>query len=330
MLGYFCRMDPRSHDRHRARIRGVGKAVLTFLLATLLCFAILVGGHIERTWSAAGQTASQEAIDAFRAERGYDRPLPIAYLVYLGQLISLSPPPSDVTGEAVLPKMTRAAAVSALALAPGFVLGHLLALALAIAATWREGSWLDRLLNRSATILMSLSGALIVVAVQWSLSSPAGLDWLPVRGWTMDSFSGWLRGAAGPTIALVFMILGFAFRLDRAILQEEMSRPHIDALRSLGCGRLRCVLMHALVNAAPVLIARILFLLPSVLVAGSFLLESQFGIPGIGRLTLEAVGNGDRSYLLTLIGVTALLFTAVQVAADTIGQRLDPRRQALS
>ena len=121
--------------------------------------------------------------------------------------------------------------------------------------------------------------------MQWGLTSPSGLDLLPVRGWSTVSPGAWLIGAIAPTIALALMIVAVAFRLNRAVLMEEMGRPHIDALRGLGCSRLRCVLRHALANAAPVLLARILFLVPSLVVAGSFLIESQFGIPGSSRDT---------------------------------------------
>lgn len=315
-------------ERVRAIVVSLARAVLAFLLATFLAFALLDAGAVEPTWRLVGRQATSEDVDRYRAARGYDQTLPTAYVGYLETLLRDAPLRSDVSGQRLAERVATATRTSVLALLPGLLLGHLLALGLAVAATANPGGHLDRALHGLSTVLLSVAGAMIVIGVQYALCSPAGLNGLPMRGWDAESISGWLRSAAAPTIALALLVLGFVLRFDRAALREEMARPYIDALRGLGCSRWRCVLAHAVPNAAPVITARLLFALPSVVVAGSFLIESHFGIPGMGLLTLEAVGAGDRTFLLFVTGWAALLFVMLQWASDRIGAGLDPRRGA--
>ena len=121
-----------------------------------------------------------------------------------------------------------------LVILPGFVLGHLLALLLAAAAVWRAGSWIDRAIDAVAAVLISLAGATIIIATQYALSSPVGLDWLPVRGWRVEDFVSWVKAVSAPTVAIA---LKRGLRTNPGTpwrLPHDMPAPH-EAHAQLGC-----------------------------------------------------------------------------------------------
>jgi peptide/nickel transport system permease protein len=82
---------------------------------------------------------------------------------------------------------------------------------------------------------------------------------------------------------------------------------------------------NVLMNAMIPIVTRVLFSIPLVVVSGSLLIESYFGIPGIGKATFEAITSGDQPVLKAVVGLTALLFVVLLVAADVLYTRLDPR-----
>ncbi len=329
-------LDSQSPPGHRARrrrsrfgraLRGVGFSLASFIAATMLAYALLTVGEVEPTYLLIDRAGNAEDIEQFRASRGYDAGFVTGYLTYLQRLAAPGELGSELGGMSLAATVADGVRTSALAILPGVVIGHLLAIALATLAVIHRGSLLDRFLSGLATLLLSLAGAVLVILVQFALSSTAGLDLLPLRGWRVDSFGAWLEHATAPTTILVLIVLGVSLRYDRLLLLEELGRPHVEAMRCLGASRRRCVLVHALPNAAPVLLARFLLSLPAVFVAGSLMIESYFGIPGMGLLTLDAIQTGDRSFLLFVTGWAALLFVLTQWASDLASERVDPRRQ---
>jgi peptide/nickel transport system permease protein len=82
---------------------------------------------------------------------------------------------------------------------------------------------------------------------------------------------------------------------------------------------------HVLKNSLPAMITRVLFSIPLIIVTGSLVLETFFGIPGIGKVTFDAMTNGDQPVLLAVVGLTAILFVLVQMLADLAYRLADPR-----
>ena len=82
---------------------------------------------------------------------------------------------------------------------------------------------------------------------------------------------------------------------------------------------------HVLKNSLPPLLTRVMFSVPLIIVSGSLLLETYFGIPGIGKVTFDAITNGDQPVLKAVIGLTAVMFVAVQLLTDMCYRLIDPR-----
>ena len=130
---------------------------------------------------------------------------------------------------------------------------------------------------------------------------------------------------AVPTLALVLVTLGYNTRFYRAVFVEESSREHIRTARAFGASPLALMWRHVLKNSLVPITTRILFSIPLVVISGSLLMETYFGIPGIGKVTFDAITSGDQPVLKAVVGLTAVLFVLIQMLTDFIYRIVDPR-----
>jgi peptide/nickel transport system permease protein len=279
----------------------------------------------DPTFKLLGKNPSPAQVEQTRALLCLDCPLPVRYARYLGELATFDFGNSWSSGERVSRLLGRTLPVSLALLVPGFVIGNALGLLLAmVAAHWR-GRWLDRLIMACSVAGMSVSFVIALIAFQIVFSSSYGLDLFPVRGWDVRDLGDYLRYVTVPTLALVFVTLGYNTRFYRAVLVEELGRDHVRTARAFGASTPEVFLRNALPNAAIPIVTRLLFSVPLVVIGGSLLIESYFGIPGIGKATYEAIGAGDQPVLKAVVGLTPVLFVVALLLADLFSHVLDPR-----
>jgi peptide/nickel transport system permease protein len=157
------------------------------------------------------------------------------------------------------------------------------------------------------------------------LSTPYGLDLFPVRGWQVSDLPSYLRYVSVPTLALLLVTLGYNTRFYRAVFVEEIGRDHIRTARAFGAAPAVILWKHVLKNSLVPIITRFLFSIPLVVISGSLLIETYFGIPGVGKVTFEAITNGDQPVLKAVVALTAVVFVIIQLAADLLYRLVDPR-----
>ncbi|MEJ2533960.1 MAG: ABC transporter permease [Gammaproteobacteria bacterium] len=302
--------------------------LLLLLGVTLLSFLLMVRFGPDKTWELLGKNPTAEQVAEVRSTLGYDRPFLLRYAEFLGDLATFDLGLSDSSGEPVARLIGRTLPVTLALVLPGFVLGNLLGVALGLLAAWRRGDWLDRLITGASVAGMSVSFLVIIIALQILLCTPYGLNWFPARGWRVDSLGDYLYYAAVPTLALVLVTLGYNTRVYRAVRLEELRREHILTVRAFGGGALDILGRHVLRNSLVPVITRVVFSVPLVVVSGSLLLETYFGIPGIGRATYDAITSGDQPVLLAVVSLTAVMFVLAQLAADLLYRLADPRTAA--
>ena len=104
-----------------------------------------------------------------------------------------------------------------------------------------------------------------------------------------------------------------------------MTRDHVRTARAFGLPESRIFLRNILKNCLIPIITRIMFSIPQVAIGGALLIESYFGIPGIGKATYEAIVNGDQPVLKAVVSLTAILFVMVVVLNDILYRLVDPR-----
>lgn len=310
-------------------MRGIPRKALHGLLlilgVTWFSFLLMVWFGPDQTYSLIGKNATPEQIAEVRHALGYDRPFLRRYADYLVELFTLDLGSSQSSGEPVSAMLARSVPVTLALMLPGFVLGNLLGVALGLAAAQRRGQWSDRLISGLAVTGMSISFLIIIIAFQVLLSTPYGLNLFPVRGWQVSDLSSYFRYVAVPTFALIFVTLGYNTRFYRAVFVEESGRDHIRTARAFGASSAAIMWQHVLKNSMVPVITRVMFSIPLVVVSGSLLIESYFGIPGVGKITFDAITNGDQPVLKAVVGLTAVAFVFIQLIADMLYRLFDPR-----
>jgi peptide/nickel transport system permease protein len=279
----------------------------------------------DKTYELVGKNPTPEQIAEVRHELGYDKPFVVRYGEYLGQLVTLDFGYSDSTGERVSRILLRTIPISLALIIPGFVIGNLLGIVLALVAAYHRGQWIDKLIMGGSVIGMSISFLIVIIAFQIIFSSSYGLNWFPVRGWEVYSFTDYLRYVTVPTLAIIFVSLGYNTRFYRAVIVEEMGRDHVRTARAFGTPPAQLLFKHILKNAAIPIITRIMFSIPLVVISGSLLIESYFGIPGVGKVTYDAITTGDQPVLKAVVGLTAALFVITLILNDILYKVVDPR-----
>ena len=299
--------------------------LLLILGVTFISFLLMVWFGPDQTYTLIGKNATASQIAEVRHQLGYDQPFTRRYLDYLTDLFTLELGASNSSGEQVSSILKRTLPVSLALMLPGFIIGNLLGIALGLTAAFRRGTWSDRLITGLSVTGMSISFLIIIIALQVLLSTPYGLNLFPARGWQVDSLSSYLAYVTVPTLSLIMVTLGYNTRFYRAVFVEESSREHIRTARAFGASPATLMWRHVLKNSLVAVTTRFMFSIPLVVISGSLLIETYFGIPGIGKVSFDAITSGDQPVLKAVVGLTAVAFVLLQVLADVIYRLVDPR-----
>jgi peptide/nickel transport system permease protein len=208
---------------------------------------------------------------------------------------------------------------------PGFILGNLLAIALALWAAYNRGKRLDRFLMVFSVVGMSISLLIVCIGFQILLCSSDFLDLFPVQGWDVNSLKDYFMYVATPTLATGFVALGYNTRFYRAVFVDEMGRDHVRTARAFGCPPGRLLFRNILKNSLIPIITRIVFSLPYLLIAGSLVIETYFSVPGVGLVTYNAITSGDQPVLKAAVAVTAVFYIFALTLNDILYKLVDPR-----
>ena len=292
---------------------------------TFISFLLMVYFGPDKTYELLGKNPSPEQISEVRHALGYDQPLLLRYGDYIRQLLTLDLGHSDSSGEAVSSILGRTLPISIALVLPGFIIGNILGLALALLAAWHRGQWLDKLVMSASVVGMSVSFLVIIIGLQVLLCTPYGLNLFPVRGWQVNGLSSYFYYVTVPTLALLLVTLGYNTRFYRAVMVDEIDRDHIRTLQAFGTSPIELLFKHVLKNSLIPVLTRIMFSVPFVIVSGSLLLESYFGIPGIGLVTFNAITSGDQPILKSIVGLTGILFVLALMINDMLYRVVDPR-----
>ena len=297
-------------------LRRLWQTVPTTLGILLLAFVLfnVVGGSPAETLL--GKNATAEAIAAFNAKWGYDRPLPVQFVRYLGDLCRGDLGFSIEHQEPVLNVLARGVGPSLSLTVPILVIGVVVALVLALAAAARRGRALDHAVLFGSTALMSVNYVVWVLAGQFFLAYKAGL--FPVWGYESA------YNLVLPVFIGVVSSLGADVRFFRAAVLDEIYRPYVLAARAKGLPGRVILFRHVLRNALVPIVTYVSLSIPH-LFAGSLLLESFFGIPGLGAVAINAIHSSDMAVVRAVVVIGALLYQFVNLATDLLYAALDPR-----
>jgi peptide/nickel transport system permease protein len=306
-------------------IRKLIGGIPLILGVTFISFLLMVYFGPDKTYELLGKNPTEEQIAEIRHELGYDKPFLVRYGEYLKEMATLDFGASDSTGEPVSRILSRTVPISLALITPGFILGNVLGILLALIAAYHRSGFTDKFIMGFAVVGMSISFLIVVIGFQIIFSSSYGLNAFPVRGWNVNSFADYMSYITVPTLATVFVALGYNTRFYRAVLVEEMTRDHVRTARAFGTRPGQLLYKNILKNSLIPIITRIMFSIPLVVVSGSLIIESYFGIPGIGKITFDAITTGDQPILKAVVGLTAVLFVVTLLVTDILYRVVDPR-----
>ena len=272
----------------------------------------------------AGDAATSEQIAAIRADLGLDRPLIVQFGIWLGKVLTGDLGQSfyfriDVAtliGQRLEPTFALAGLTILIAVVISVPLGAL--------AAWRFGGWLDRALMGFSVLGFSVPVFVLAYLLIWLVSLQLG--WLPVQGYVRiaDNFVLFVKHLILPAITLSVIYIALIARVTRASVLEALGEDYIRTARAKGLPEMRVLVRHALANAA-VPIVTVIGIGIAILIGGVVVTESVYAIPGLGRLTVDAVLARDFPTVQGVILFFSFIYVLVNLLIDLSYVFLDPR-----
>ncbi len=296
---------------------------LPFLLiiVTFVTFALLRFGPGDPVQIWLGQRQNDEVRERIRAQLGLDDPVHIQYVRYMQGVITRldfgesfryrGAPVRELIGKRILVSLQLNAAAIIITLGVGIPVGLIAAL--------RQGTGWDNLIVAIALALQSLP--VFITAPVLLLVFALKLDILPTNGF---------EGFFSPHIVMPAIVMGvpgiaIVVRLVRASVLDVLGQDYIRTARAKGLGETTVRYRHILRNALIPVVTSFGFILAG-LVGGTFIVEIYFGIPGVGRLTVESViGSRDYPVVMAFAIISTSLFVLANLLVDLMYPWLDPR-----
>ena len=310
----------------------MGRFLLRRILATLpvlaivavLVFAMLRLTPGDPAAVLAGDAATTEQIARIRSGLGLDRSIPEQFAIWAGRLLSgdlgesfyYKTKVTELIGQRLEPTLSLAALTITIAV--------LVAVPLGVLAAWRFGGWLDRGLMAFSVLGFSIPIFVLAYVLIWLVSLQLG--WLPVQGYQRleGGIGPWLRHLLLPSITLSVIYIALIARVTRASVLETLGEDYIRTARAKGLREGRVLVRHALANAA-VPIATVIGIGIALLIGGVVVTESVYAIPGLGRLTVDAVLARDFPTIQGVILLFSFAYVLINLLVDVSYVFLDPR-----
>jgi len=305
-------------------IRRLWQFVPTLLGVVLLVFFLFnwVGG--DPAYILAGKIASPELIENIRRSLGVDQPYWVQLWIFVKQVATADFGVSWSTNERVSQIFATRLGPSLTVLLPLLVISTVIALGAAMLVAYYRGSLTDRGIMIACTVGQSVSILVYILLLQYWLAYQLG--WFPVQGWGSTLGENLLRYAALPILVGVIVSLAPDIRLYRSFFLDEIGQDYVRTARAKGLGEGRVVWLHVLRNAAIPITTNVMMQIPGLL-AGAFLIERFFSIPGIGREVILAVERSDFPVIKAVTVYVAIATMIVNLLADLTYRALDPRVQ---
>jgi len=305
-------------------VRRLLATIPVLLIVAVLVFLMLRLTPGDPAAILAGDAANAEQIAAIRASLGLDRSLPVQFAIWLGQLLQgelgqsyfYKMPVTQLIGQRLEPTFALATLTIVFAVVVSIPLG--------VVAAWRFGGWFDRTLMGFSVLGFSVPVFVLAYMLIWLVSLQLG--WFPVQGYRRlaDGLVPFLHHLVLPALTLSVIYIALIARVTRASVLEALGEDYIRTARAKGLPELRVLIRHALANAA-VPIATVIGIGIAILIGGVVVTESVYAIPGLGRLTVDAVLARDFPTIQGVILFFSFIYVLVNLLIDLSYVFLDPR-----
>jgi peptide/nickel transport system permease protein len=272
----------------------------------------------------AGDAANTEQIAQIRANLGLDRSVPEQFAIWAGHMLTgdlgqsyyYKMPVTTLIGQRLEPTLSLALITIVIAVVVSVPLGVL--------AAWRFGGALDRTLMGFSVLGFSVPVFVLAYVLIWIFSLKLG--WLPVQGYKRlsEGVGPWLYQLLLPAITLSVIYIALIARVTRASVLDTLGEDYIRTARAKGLPEVKVLMRHALANAA-VPIITVIGIGVALLIGGVVVTESVYAIPGLGRLTVDAVLARDFPTIQGVILLFSFFYVMINLLVDLSYVFFDPR-----
>jgi peptide/nickel transport system permease protein len=305
-------------------LRRILATIPVMAIVALFVFSLLYLAPGDPAAVIAGDQATAEDIDRIRASLGLDRPYLVRFGDWawriaqgdLGTSIFTDLPVAHMIAQRLEPTISLMVLTLCLAVSVAIPMG--------VIAAWKHGSLLDRVVM--AFSVLGFSVPVFVVGYVLAYYFALELEWLPVQGYTPISKGLWLwmSGLILPAMTLAASYIALIARITRATMLEVLHQDYIRTARAKGAGQRSILFLHALKNAA-VPIVTVVGIGVALLIGGTVITESVFAIPGVGRLTIDAILRRDYPVIQGVVLMFSFVYVLINLVVDLSYSLFDPR-----
>jgi peptide/nickel transport system permease protein len=305
-------------------IRRLFATLVVMTVVAFVVFSLLYLTPGDPAAVIAGDAATTDDIARIRANLGLDEPFLVRFGTWgwgllhgdLGTSIFTKLPVTHLIAQRVEPTIALTLCTLLVAVAVAVPLG--------VVAAAKAGTWIDR--GVMAFSVLGFSVPVFVLAYILILTFSIELDWLPVQGYRnlSDGVWEWLRHLILPSLALGTVYMALIARITRATMLDVLAQDYVRTAQAKGLAPSSVLIGHALKNAA-VPIMTIVGIGIALLISGAIVTETVFAIPGIGRLTVDAILRRDYPIIQGVILIFSAAYVLVNLAVDLSYMFFDPR-----
>jgi peptide/nickel transport system permease protein len=270
----------------------------------------------------AGDNATPETLERIRTQLGLNEPLYIQFVTWIGRLLHGDLGTSLISNVPVLKMISQRMEPSISIALSVMIVSILVAVPLGVIAAWKHGTWIDRFVM--ALSVIGFSVPVFVIGYVLIQIFAIELRWVPVQGFRsiFKGFGPFFERMVLPTVSFIYVAL--IARMTRAAMLNVLGEDYVRTARAKGITERGVLMRHALRNAAVPVITVIGTGL-ALLISGVVVTESVFNLPGIGRLTVDAVLARDYPVIQAMILLTSGIYVTINLLIDLAYSLLDPR-----
>ncbi|MDA9433567.1 ABC transporter permease [Bradyrhizobium sp. CCBAU 51627] len=294
-----------------------------FVVATVV-FALLRFSPGDPATIMAGDAASPERIEQLRAALGLDQPIYTQYSIWLEEMAKGNLGVSIQSKQSVLTLVLDRLEPTLVLAVCSIVLTVVIAVPLGTIAAWNHNRWVDRAVMALSVAGFSMptfvTGYLLILAfAMWA-------DLLPVQGYVspFQDLVGSIKHLVLPSLTLSCVLIALISRVTRSSVLDVLGENFIKTALAKGSSGARILWRHALPNAA-IPIITVVGAAVALVISGVVVTESVFNIPGLGRLTIDAILSRDYPVVQGLILLFALFYVGINLVVDVLYIVVDPR-----
>jgi peptide/nickel transport system permease protein len=305
-------------------LRRILATIPVMAVVALFVFSLLYVAPGDPAAVIAGDQATPADVARIRASLGLDRPFLIRFGEWSWQILHGDLGTSIFTNLPVATMITQRVEPTLSLLAVTLTFAVTVAVPMGVVAAWRADTLIDRAIMAFAVLGFSVPVFVIgyVLAYVFGLE----LDWLPVQGYTplAEGVARWIENLILPGLTLGCVYIALIARTTRAAMLEVLEQDYIRTARAKGIGQTGLLFVHALKNAA-VPIVTVIGIGIALLIGGAVVTETVFAIPGIGRLTVDAILRRDYPVIQGVVLLFSFVYVVVNLLVDLTYTVLDPR-----